>query len=223
MNKLISVIMPVKNGEKYLQEAIKGIQNQKMNVEIILVDDASTDNTAQIAKDMGCKVIHHPVSLGQVAAKNTGLKQANGEYVMFHDGDDVMSENALQTLYLALENDATQMAVMGKVKDFISPDIANKNPQENNLKAEAYHGLFTGAVLMRRKIFEIIGLFGEDVHTGEIIEWENKMSKNNLAIKKIDFVTTNRRIHDHNFGKTNRATEFQDYAKILRQRLKMPK
>ena len=52
------------------------------------------------------------------------------------------------------------------------------------------------------------------------IEWENKMKQNHFEVKKVDIVTTNRRVHDNNFGKTNRITEFQDYAKILHQRLK---
>ena len=74
MNELISVIVPVKNGEKYLKEAIEGIQKQKMNVEIIVINDGSTDQTEKIAREMGCIVVNHEQSFGQVAAKNTGLK-----------------------------------------------------------------------------------------------------------------------------------------------------
>ena len=218
MNKLISVIMPVKNGEKYLKEAIQGIQKQNMNVEIIVVNDGSTDNTEKIAKEMGCVVINHEKSAGQVVAKNTGIRQAHGEYIMFHDGDDVMNDNVLTVLYETLESDKETSAVMAKVKDFLSPDI--KNPTQESVKPEAYYGLFTGAVLMRRGVFDKIGLFNECVHTGEIIEWNNKMADNHLNVKKIDLIATNRRIHDSNFGKINRTTEFQNYAQILREKLK---
>ena len=134
MNKLISIIMPVKNGEKYLKEAIQGIQKQKMNIEIIVVNDGSTDNTEKITKEMGCLVISHEKSLGQVVAKNTGLKIAHGEYIMFHDGDDVMNSGALQKLYDILEMDKTIAAVMGKVKDFISPDSKDPSEQEKIVK-----------------------------------------------------------------------------------------
>jgi len=218
MSKLISVIMPVKNGEKYLKEAICGIQNQNMNAEIIVINDGSADRTEQIAKDTGCFVISHECSKGPVAAKNTGLKKARGEYVMFHDGDDVMNETALKKLYDELEADPSVYAVMAKVKDFISPDV--ENPAQESPKSEPYYGLFTGAVLMRRSVFDIIGLFNEHIPSGEIIEWANKMAEHNLKIKKIDTIATNRRIHANNYGKMHRAIEFQNYAQILRARLK---
>ena len=221
MNDLISIIMPVKDGEKYLKEAIAGIHRQNMNVEIILINDGSTDQTEKIAREMGCIVINHEKSLGQVVAKNTGLEQAKGEFIMFHDGDDVMNEGALRILYDALNSDNSIGAVMGKVKDFISPDIEHSGAQKEIINPEAYYGLFTGAVLMRRSIFDIIGFFDKTIQTGEIIEWKNRMDKNHLLIKKVDMITTNRRIHNHNFGKTNRVKEFQDYAKVLRQKLKL--
>ena len=216
MNKLISIIMPVKNGEKYLKEAIDGIHNQKMNVEIILVNDGSTDKTEEIAKENGCIVINHEKSLGPVIAKNTGLKQANGDYIMFHDGDDVMNEGSLQMLLDALTSDTSASAVMGKIKDFVSPDCADAT----GAKPECFYGLFSGAVLMHRNVLDIIGFFNESVQAGEIIEWKNQMVAHGLGIKKVDIITTNRRIHNNNFGKTNRAKEFQDYAQILRRKLK---
>ena len=211
MNELISVIMPIKNGEKYLKEAIEGIQKQQMDVEIIVVDDGSTDNTAKIAKDMGCVVINHEKSMGPVVAKNTGLKQARGEYILFHDGDDIMNDGVLKILYEKLEKDQAIGAVMAKVKDF-----SDRQP----VKPEAYYGLFTGAVLIRRQVFDEIGLFSENIRAGEIMEWENKMHQHHLSIEKMDIIATRRRIHDHIFGKTNRTTEFKDYAQILRARLK---
>jgi len=220
MTKLISIIMPVKNGEKYLKEAIDGILKQQMDVEIIVVNDGSTDNTAKIAEGKGCVVINHPSSLGAVAAKNTGLKRARGSYIMFHDGDDVMNEGALLVLYNALETDDSISAVMGRVKDFISPDCKDPESQKNIIKSGPYYGLFTGAVLMRCDIFDKIGPFDPSVHTGEIIDWKSKMDRHHLIIKKVDVVTTNRRIHDCNWGKTHRASEFRDYAAVLRQKLK---
>ena len=220
MQDLISVIMPVKDGEKYIGEALDNIKHQDMNVEIIVVDDGSTDKTAEIAENYGCKVIRNPQSKGQVIAKNQGLDAAKGKYVMFHDHDDVMRENSLSKLYNELKSNDSISAVEAKVKDFFSPDIAEVSKKTTAIKENAYYGLFTGAILMKKNIFDKIGKFPENIQTGEIIEWQSRMEKKNLVIKKIDMVSTDRRIHNTNFGKTNSVKEFVDYAAILRARLK---
>ena len=216
MNDLITVIIPVKDGAKYISEAVKGILAQNMNCEIIAVDDASSDNTADIAASLGCKVIRHETNKGQVAAKNTGLKSAKGKYIMFHDHDDVMLEGTLQRLYDFLEQNPQTCLVMAKVKDFISPDSTDN---ASSAKPEAYWGLFTGAVLMKKELFDKVGLFDESINTGEIIELRQKMEAAGLPAEKVDFIACNRRIHDTNFGKTAAKKEFRDYAAILRKRL----
>ncbi len=219
MNKLISIIMPVKNGSNYITEAIESIKNQNMNLEIIVVNDGSTDNTLEIAQNLGCTVITHEISKGQVVAKNTGLKIAKGDYIMFHDADDVMNTNILPELYKELDSNTDIYAVMAKVKDFYSPELSEEEKQKTIIKKEPYYGLFTGAVLIRKSVFDKIGLFNESVTAGEIIDWQSKMNENKLQIKKLDIVSTNRRIHSSNFGKTQQKTEFKDYAKILRAKL----
>lgn len=219
MIKLISIIIPVKNGEKYLEETILAIKNQNINIEIIVVNDGSTDNTTEIAENLGCTVITHEESKGPVVAKNTGLKIAKGDYIMFHDADDVMNTNILPELYKELDSNTDIYAVMAKVKDFYSPELSEEEKQKTIIKKEPYYGLFTGAVLIRKSVFDKIGLFNESVTAGEIIDWQSKMNENKLQIKKLDIVSTNRRIHSSNFGKTQQKTEFKDYATLLRAKL----
>ena len=220
MDKLISIIIPVKNGANYLKQAIDGIKKQDMNVEIIVVDDSSTDNTFELAQKLGCKVIQNSHSKGPVKAKNKALVVSNGQYIMFHDHDDIMNPGSLKVMYDELEADDTISAVMCKVKDFISPEIPDEEKQRTIVKPEPYYGLFTGAVLMRKEIFDTIGLFDESVTAGEIIDWQTKMDKHNLKIKKLDLVSTNRRLHTSNFGKTQQNKEFKDYASLLRAKLR---
>ena len=203
---------------KYINQAIEGIKAQSMNVEIIVVDDCSTDNTVEIAESYGCKVIKHEKSKGQAAGKNSGLKVAEGKYILFHDHDDIMREGALKRLYDEFEPDI--YAVEAKVQDWYSPDLSEEERAKTSIKPEPYFGLFTGAILIKKEFFDKIGLFNESVYTGEIIEWQTKMDSYGFKIKKIDFVSTNRRIHSANFGKTHQNTEFKNYAAILRAKLK---
>ncbi|MBO4231301.1 MAG: glycosyltransferase family 2 protein [Bacteroidales bacterium] len=216
---MISVIIPVKNGSNYLQEAIESVQRQGVSVEIIVVDDGSDDNTAEIASELGCKVVSHPVSKGQVAAKNTGLRVATGEYVLFLDHDDVIREGALATMHEMIETDPDASAVQSMVKDFLSPEIGSM--PGTTIRPEPYYGLFTGAILIRKSVFDTIGFFSEDRRTGEIIEWQSRMDKEGFLVKKTGIVSTDRRIHNTNFGKTNKGEEYKDYASVLRKRLQM--
>ena len=220
MSKLISIIIPCKNGSNYIKEALEAINRQNMNVEVVVVDDGSEDNTSEIAKAYGCKVIRNEVSQGPVKAKNAALKIATGEFVMFHDHDDVMTDGALKRLYDELENSSEFSAVEAKVKDFLSPDMPESEKQKTECKPDPYWGLFTGAILMKKSVWDVIGGFSENVTAGEIIDWQGKMDANGLKIKKIDFVSTNRRLHTTNFGKTQQKTEFKDYAALLRARMK---
>jgi len=216
---LISIIIPVKNGSNYLSQAINGIIKQGMNVEIIVVDDASDDCTCEIAEKYNCKLVKHDISGGPVVAKNNGLKVASGKYIMFHDHDDIMRDNALKYLHNELISDKNISAVEAKVQDFYSSDITEEEKNKTKIRQEPYWGLFTGAILMKKNVFDKIGLFDESLHAGEIIAWKSRMDSNNLKIKKVDFVSTDRRIHSSNFGKMNRTAELKDYAAILRTKL----
>ena len=219
MCPLISIIIPVKNGANYIKQALEAIHRQNVNKEIIIVDDGSTDDTADIARNYDCTIIKNEISQGPVKAKNVALQFAKGDYIMFHDHDDIMEPDILYELFRKLEENTDVSAVMAKVRDFYSPDLSEEERTRTQIKKEPYYGLFTGAVLIRKGVFEKIGLFNESVTAGEIIDWQSKMYANHLKIKKLDFVATNRRIHSSNFGKTQQKTEFKDYAALLRAKL----
>ena len=103
MKPLISVIIPVYNVERYLDECIKSIVNQTYeNLEIILVDDGSPDNCPRMCddwakKDERIRVIHKENG-GLASARNAGMNICTGEYISFVDSDDWMELNAYESL-----------------------------------------------------------------------------------------------------------------------------
>lgn len=221
MSPLISIIVPVKNGSNYLAEALSAIRSQNVNMEIIVIDDDSNDNSAQIAESFGCVISKHSTSKGPTIAKNTALKIANGKYVMFHDHDDVMNQNALATMLEEIEKNKEVFAVMAQLKDFYSPELLTEKMQQVTIRSEPYSGLFSGAILIKKEVFDVVGLFDENIKAGEILEWTNKMNVSGLQIKRLNFVSVNRRIHNSNFGRTNKEKEYKDYAAILRAKIKV--
>ena len=103
-NMLVSIIIPVYNVEAYLTECLDSVVNQTFrDMEIILVDDGSTDNSPEIMqafaeKDSRIKIITQP-NRGVSAARNTGLRAASGEYILFVDSDDTILPETVETLY----------------------------------------------------------------------------------------------------------------------------
>lgn len=109
MSKLISVIIPMYNAEKYIEECIKKILNQTINnFEIVIVNDGSTDNSVEICNkyaelDNRIKVISISNS-GVSNARNVGFRESIGDYILWIDADDMMKENMLELLYNNIEN-----------------------------------------------------------------------------------------------------------------------
>lgn len=112
----ISVIVPVYNNERFLCQCINSILEQTYtNLEIILIDDGSTDASSQICdtygqKDARVKVLHQANS-GVSAARNAGLDLASGEYIAFVDSDDFLDKNMYEQLIHILEADNADMSI----------------------------------------------------------------------------------------------------------------
>ena len=214
MQDLISVVIPTYNGGKYIEECIKSIQAQDFPAEIIVIDDISTDNTVEVARSLGVKVIVNSEHKGQVAGKNTGIREAKGNYWFTIDQDDYLVDGALRKLYNELQ-DGSQI-VMAKLRDF-----PQDNTQIQFCHKEPFRGILTGSTLFKKEVFDIVGPFREDIITGDVIDLTTRLKEHGVIIKNVDFVTCNRRIHDENYGRTNQENEFKDYAKLLRERVRL--
>lgn len=114
---LVSVVVPVYNVEPYLRECVESIRAQSyVNLEIILVDDGSTDGSGDMCDELavldGRITVLHARNGGPSAARNTGLKVAQGAYVAFIDSDDCVSPAFIETLYKALTQCHTNVAAV---------------------------------------------------------------------------------------------------------------
>ncbi|MEG0034418.1 MAG: glycosyltransferase family 2 protein [Bacilli bacterium] len=113
---MISVIVPVYNVEKYIEKSIESIINQSFkNFELILIDDGSTDNSIKIAKDYLEKSdvfwkVFSQVNNGQGSARNRGIQESSGEYIVFVDSDDLISPYFLEHLFHAIKYEKTNVA-----------------------------------------------------------------------------------------------------------------
>ena len=122
MNKpLISIIVPVYNVEQYLRQCIESIIRQiYKNLEIILIDDGSTDNSGKICDEYALKddriIIIHKQNGGVSSARNAGLKIAKGDYIGFVDGDDYIRNDMYEELYNTAIKTNTELVVCNYLK-----------------------------------------------------------------------------------------------------------
>jgi len=233
-NFLISIIIPVYNVEKYLNRCIESIINQTYkNLEIILVDDGSTDNSGKICdeyalKDNRIKVIHKQNG-GVSSARNKGLEVATGEYIGFVDSDDYIEKDMYELLLSTIIETKSQVVVCNWFKGTESNWIENKNfpTKEKLTKTEAlesfYWCMFSWNKLFNRRVIENIR-FLESCSCGE-----DTLFVFNIFIKLEQIycinlpkyyyrINTNSILHSRIFKKS-----FLDYIKILDTEIRFAK
>ena len=136
----VSVIVPIYNTEKYVVECLESIVNQTLKeIEIICIDDGSTDNSIEIVKCYyNIKIIHQKHS-GLSIARNTGMQNANGEYIYFCDSDDILVTNALEELYNYSKKNNLDMLCFDGNTFYDQESLKNKFPYYQNYYKRHYN------------------------------------------------------------------------------------
>ena len=115
MNELITIVVPIYNVEKYLKQCLESLISQTYkNIEIILINDGSTDGSKKICEEFAKKdtriIVINQKNSGLSAARNTGINNANGKYITFVDADDYVSNYYIEKLYNAIKKQKSQIA-----------------------------------------------------------------------------------------------------------------
>lgn len=219
MLPFISVIIPAYKAEKYIAEAVNSVRNQNWQgeSEIIVIDDGSADNTAATAEALGVQVVRKTQG-GAASARNEGLQAAKGDLILLLDADDVLTCGALDALYSAMvEKDVD--AVFAMAEDFISEELTLEQKAELKPRADAYSGVLPGCSLIRRQVFEKVGLFDSTMDSGETVAWLLKLRDAGINTVQIPKITLKRRLHLTNTGRVRQKQEMANYAALLRKRM----
>ena len=196
---LISVIIPAYNAEKYLAEALTSIINQNYDsIEIILVDDGSTDGTAKVAAVFETRVRYvYQENSGPPAARNKGLSMAQGNVIAFLDSDDLWSDKKLELQlkrltdkpHLEIVIGHTQRLRLSKSCDGDQEFIPFLSPQPM---------LSLGSAIIRKSAFDKVGIFDESLFFGDDIDWFLRAREKGLALVIHNDVTQYYRKHTQN-------------------------
>ena len=141
-NELISIIVPVYNVEKYLKRCISSIIEQTYkNIEIILVDDGSTDKSLEICKKYSKTDkrinVYHKKNGGLSSARNYGIKKSKGNYIIFVDSDDYINNFFVEKLYMCLINEQADISCC-YFETFSSKDPTYNIENKKNIKIDVF-------------------------------------------------------------------------------------
>lgn len=217
MSSLISVVIPVYNGERYLAQAIESILAQsEPSIQIIVIDDGSTDRTKEVLTRFKEKVQYHfQERSGQAAARNRGVSVAEGPFLAFLDADDLWVEGKLALQLAAFQANPHLDAVLSYVQQFICPQIDSAMASRIECPSKKMAGYLPGTMLIKREAFLRSGGFDTSYRTGEFIDWYVKAKEQGLKDLMLPEVLLRRRLHGNNLGMREKDAR-QDYLLIAK-------
>lgn len=197
---LLSVIIPVYNGERFLAEAIHNVQQQYQPLEIIVVDDGSTDKTADIAAQFHDQIRYvHQANQGPAVARNQGIKLAQGELITFLDVDDLWAEQVLPDFIEYLVAHPEVEIVQGLIQQ-MQLETAGQPIFEPVFEPvfEPYQFINLGSAIYRRSLFDKVGLLDEALRDNEDTDWFLRAWEKNVSKAVLPRVMLFYRKHDRN-------------------------
>ena len=217
---LVSAIIPVYNGEKYLVEAIESVLAQTYrHIELIVVDDGSTDRSAEVAGRYGDRLKYrYRMHGGAGAARNHGIDLAQGSMFAFLDADDIWVEDKISLQMAAFGKNPELDIVFGHVEQFLSTELPEELKKKIRCPEEIMPSYLPGTMLVRRESFIRVGPFSTEWRVGEGIDWYSRAKEKGLRVVMLPEVLMRRRLHSDNMGIRERG-ERGDYARVIKASL----
>lgn len=207
MKAHLSVVIPVRNGGRFLAEAVASVRAQgEAGVEIVVVDDGSTDDTPAVSAALpGVRLIRQAPA-GAGAARNRGAEAATGEWLAFLDADDLWTPDKLAVQWRWLEAHPATDVVFGHGANFAI--VADGTRREEPARP-AY---LPGAALLRRDYFLAHAKFDPSHQPSEVIEWNLRLTANGARLGLVSELVLWRRLHGANtrrLGDGGRANDLR--------------
>ena len=214
----LSIILPFYNRNSFLREAIVSIINQDFkDIEIIAVDDGSTDGSAEIIAEFSQNNIHLIVqeNRGAASARNAGIHAASGKFITFLDSDDIWTPNKLSAQLKAFNHLSDKTMHFGHIQEFISPEFIES---KDSFKARHMPGYSLITLFMLRTEFLRIGEFDVSYKLAEFVEWFQRAKNMGYSTQLAADIYAFRRIHQGNVGRKISSNAFQ-YLHALKSSL----
>ena len=218
-SSLISCIIPVFNGERYLGEALDSIVAQTYRpLEIIVADDGSTDGTAEVATSYGERITYlRQSNQGAATAKNMGLSAAQGEFIAFLDADDLWHPEKLARQMARLKERPEVDLCFTRYQDFWIPELAEEEKRyQGHPLSQPASAWSICTLLTHRSVFGRFGRFDDGLRGPENMIWSLRAAGQGAVIEVLPDVLMYRRIHQHNHSRSREWAFSDGFFLILR-------
>jgi glycosyltransferase involved in cell wall biosynthesis len=215
---LISCIVPAFNAQRYLGETIDSILGQAYSpLEVIVVDDGSTDGTRDVVRPYGDRVRYlHQRNGGHAAARNLGLDAAGGAFVAFLDADDLWHPDKLERQVTLLREKPEVDACVTLVEEFRSPELTSQEPLPDGAPVPGYRSV---TLLARAGLFDAVGRFDPALRHGNDTDWFLRAADQGAVIELLPEVLVYRRLHDSNRSRLLANASRSEYVRIVKASL----
>jgi glycosyltransferase involved in cell wall biosynthesis len=201
-NPRIAVIVPVLNGRRFLDDAMKCVESQQYcPLELVIVDDGSSDGSYEHALAAGVRVLQTP-GLGPAAARNVGIRATDSDLIAFLDVDDLWPPGTLHRLAAALASNPDAGFAQGRIQNFRDDRGAKR------FFTRPYRFINLGASLYRRSVFERVGLLDETMRLCEDVDFLMRCWENDIVRVPLEEVTLHYRRHPGNMTAGLQGAEF---------------
>lgn len=216
---LISAIIVVRNGERFLTDALQSvIQQTRPPDEIIVVDGQSTDRTAEIAQDFpGVRYFLQP-DLGIANARNLAIAAAAGDFVAFLDADDTWTADKLAVQMAYMQAHPALMYTTTWLNHFFDPVCPPRPGYRPEGFGQGIEGRFPGTMLARRTVFAQVGPFNPAYAIAFEVDWFARAQDAGVPADVIKTVLLHKRIHTQN-NSVQREQFRQEWFQVMRQSL----
>lgn len=218
----VSVIMPAYNAEAYIEKAIRSILDQTVPpMEVVVVDDGSTDSTAERVAEFGDAVRYlSQANAGPTVARNHGVRSTTGPLLAFLDSDDWWDERKLELQLAALSENPDLGFAVSHIQNVWMEDLADEAERyEGRMRGEPVPGYVTQSLLLRRSIYEELGGFDESLPHTEIMDFF--MRAEEAGVRGVCLVETLvfRRMHAESLSRRDRTQHLDEVFALLKKRV----
>lgn len=198
---LISCIVPVFNGERYLRESLESILAQTYRLlEVIVIDDGSTDGTAAVAAQYGERIRYgFQQNTGPAAARNLGLTVARGDFIAFLDADDLWHPEKLARQMARFQARPDLDLCVTHLQNVWIPELSEEAEHlRNHRLAQPLPGYTSVTLLVHRTLFETAGQYNPTLQHGSDLDWFLRATEHGAVMELMPDVLVFRRLHHTN-------------------------